>query len=157
VTAKQLVVGVDGTAAGVAALRWAVDQARATGARVLAIAVTEPPPLVVGGPEVGGGLVAQNLLDADQLTAAADAWLSEAIAALPVGATQVVDREVRRGDAATVLLDASRDADLLVLGNHGRGAIAGMIAGSVAQRCVHHPTCPLVLVPAGRGPRMMEP
>jgi len=34
VTAKQLVVGVDGTAAGVAALRWAVDQARATGAQV---------------------------------------------------------------------------------------------------------------------------
>jgi nucleotide-binding universal stress UspA family protein len=147
VTAKQLVVGVDGTAAGVAALRWAVDQARATGAGVLAIAVTEPPPLVVGGPEVGG-LVAQNLLDADQLTAAADAWLSEAIAALPADATHVVDREVRRGDAATVLLDAARDADLLVLGNHGRGALAGMLAGSVAQRCVHHPTCPLVLVPA---------
>ena len=144
-TAKQLVVGVDGTAAGVAALRWAVDQARATGARVLAIAVTEPPPLVVGGPEVGG-LVAQNLLDADQLTAAADAWLSEAIAALPADATHVVDREVRRGDAATVLLDAG----LLVLGNHGRGALAGMLAGSVAQRCVHHPTCPLVLVPAPR-------
>jgi nucleotide-binding universal stress UspA family protein len=157
VTAKQLVVGVDGTAAGVAALRWAVDQARATGARVLAIAVTEPPPLVVGGPEVGGGLVAQNLLDADQLTAAADAWLSEAIAALPADAGQFVDREVRRGDAATVLLDAAHDADLLVLGNHGRGAIAGMLAGSVAQRCVHHPICPLVLVPAGRGPRMMEP
>lgn len=150
-TAKQLVVGVDGTAAGVAALRWAVDQARAMGARVLAIAVTEPPPLVVGGPEVGG-LVAQNLLDADQLTAAADAWLAEAIAALPADAgqyvDQFVDREVRRGDAATVLLDASRDADLLVLGNHGRGALGGMLAGSVAQRCVHHPTCPLVLVPA---------
>ena len=146
-TAKQLVVGVDGTAASVAALRWAVDQARATGARVLAIAVTEPPPLVVGGPEVGG-LVAQNLLDADQLTAAADAWLAEAIAALPADTRRVVDRQVRHGDAATELLEGARGADLLVLGNHGRGGLASALVGSVAQRCAHHVTCPLVLVPA---------
>jgi nucleotide-binding universal stress UspA family protein len=147
-SAKQIVVGVDGTAAGVAALRWAVDQARATGARVLAIAVCEPAPLVVGGPEVGGGLVAQKLLDAEQLTAAADAWLTEAIEALSTDARHGVDRQVRRGDATTVLLEAARDADLLVLGNHGRGVVAGVLTGSVAQRCAHHAPCPLVLVPA---------
>jgi nucleotide-binding universal stress UspA family protein len=147
-----LVVGVDGTAAGVAALRWAADQARATGARVLAIAVSAPPPLMAGGPEAGAGMVAQTMLgDEQQFTAAADAWLTEAIEALPADARQVVDRQVRRGDAATELLAAARDADLLVLGNHGRGGIVGALVGSVAQRCVHHAGCPLVLVPAPEG------
>jgi nucleotide-binding universal stress UspA family protein len=148
VSAKQIVVGVDGTAAGVAALRWAVDEARGTGARVLAIAVCEPPLPVVGGPEIGGGFVAPPVLDDEQLTAAADAWLTEAITALPADVGQDVRRQVRHGDASTVLLEAAREADLLVLGNHGRGAVAGLLAGSVAQRCVHHVTCPLVLVPA---------
>ncbi|QYN38473.1 universal stress protein [Pseudonocardia sp. DSM 110487] len=146
-TAKDLVVGVDGTAAGVAALRWAADQARGTGARVSAIAVTERPLPVAGGPEIGGGFVAQPVIDDEQLAAAADAWLTEAIAALPADARQVVDRQARHGDAATLLLEAARDADLLVLGNHGRGGLAGALTGSVAQRCAHHVTCPLVLVP----------
>ena len=146
-TAKPLVVGVDGTEAGVAALRWAVEQSRATGARVRAIAVTEPPPMVAGGPEVGGGLLAQPVLAEEQLDAAADAWLTEAIGALPADAGQSVDRLTLRGDAATELLEAAHDADLLVLGNHRRGGLAGALAGSVAQRCAHHATCPLVLVP----------
>jgi nucleotide-binding universal stress UspA family protein len=115
--------------------------------RVLAIAACEPPLPVMGGPEIGGGFVAQPVLDDRQLTAAADAWLTEAIAALPPGAEEAVDREVRHGDAATVMLEAARGADLLVLGNHGRGAIAGLLARSVAQRCAHHVACPLVLVP----------
>jgi nucleotide-binding universal stress UspA family protein len=147
-TAKQLVVGVDGTAAGVAALRWAVDQARETGAQVLAIAVCEPSQPVVVGPEIGGAYVAQPALADEQLTAAAEAWLTEAITALPGDGAQAVDRLTRHGDPATVLLEAARDADLLVVGNHGRGALAGALAGSVAQRCAHHATCPLVLVPA---------
>jgi nucleotide-binding universal stress UspA family protein len=145
--AKQLVVGVDGTEAGAAALRWAVGQARATGAQVLAIAVCEPPRPVVGGPELGGGFVAQPVLDDAQLTAAAEAWLTEAIDALPADEAQAVDRQVRHGDAATVLLEAAHDADLLVLGNHGRGGLAGALTGSVAQPCARHVTCPLVLVP----------
>ena len=143
-----VIVGVDGTAASVAALRWACDQARLTGARVLALAVGEPPPLVGGGPEIAGGVAAQYMLDDEQITAAADAWLTEAITALPVGTGQAVERQVARGDAATVLLEVARDAALLVLGNPGRGAISGALAGSVAQRCAHRATCPLVLVPA---------
>ncbi|MQA15745.1 MAG: hypothetical protein GEV09_16780 [Pseudonocardiaceae bacterium] len=51
------------------------------------------------------------------------------------------------GDAATVLLEAAHDPELLVVGNGGRGALAGAVAGSVALRCVHHARCPVVLVP----------
>jgi nucleotide-binding universal stress UspA family protein len=145
---RRLVVGVDGTAAGVAALRWAVGQAGVVGARVLALAVGEPAPVVVGGPEVGGGMVPPSVPDQELFTAAADAWLTEAVEALSTEERHAVDRQVRHGDPATVLLEAASDADLLVLGNHGRGGLAGALTGSVAQRCAHHVSCPVVLVPA---------
>jgi nucleotide-binding universal stress UspA family protein len=145
---QLLVVGVDGTTAGAAALRWAVDQGRRAGGRVLAIAVSEPPPLVAGGPEIAGAVIAQQKMLDEEIAAVADQWLTDAITALPAGAGNAVERRVARGDAVTVLLEAARDADLLVLGNHGRGALAGALAGSVALRCAHHVECPLVLVPA---------
>jgi nucleotide-binding universal stress UspA family protein len=146
----MIVVGVDGTSAGVAALRWAVGQARRTDGRVLAIAVSEPPPLTAGGPEIASSAIALNMSN-EQMTVAADRWMTEAIAALPLDAGRAVERQVVSGDAANVLLETARGADLLVLGNHGRGALAGALAGSVAQRCAHHATCPLVLVPAPEG------
>jgi nucleotide-binding universal stress UspA family protein len=46
-----------------------------------------------------------------------------------------------------VLLDRALRADLLVLGNKGRGGVTGAMLGSVAQRCAHHARCPVVLVP----------
>ncbi|MHA6630928.1 universal stress protein [Pseudonocardia sichuanensis] len=147
---ERVVVGVDGTAAGVAALRWAVDYARGRGARVLAVAVSEPTPVVGSGAEIAGGLAAQSMLDDEQFTAAAEAWLTEAITAVPAAERQSVERRVTRGDAVTVLLEEAGEADLLVLGNHGHGVIGGALTGSVAQRCAHHVTCPLVLVPAPR-------
>jgi nucleotide-binding universal stress UspA family protein len=146
---RRLVVGVDGTAAGVAALHWAVGQARGAGARVLALAVGEPVPVVVGGPEVGAAMVPPGVPDQELLiTAAAEAWLTAAIETLSAEERHAVDRQVRRGDPATVLLEAASDADLLVLGNHGRGGLVGALTGSVAQRCAHHVSCPVVLVPA---------
>ena len=145
----MLVVGIDGTAEGVAALRWAVAEARWRRARVLALAVSGPPPVVGGGAEIAGGAIVPAVLDDEDLTAAAEAWLSDALAALPADARESVEGRVAHGDAVAVLLEAAGDADLLVLGNHGRGALAGALAGSVALRCAHHADCPVVLVPAG--------
>lgn len=144
---RLLVVGIDGTEAGVAALAWAADEAGRRDGRVLAVAVCVPPPVVAGGPEVGGAALAQSMLAGEQLTEAADAWLTEAVEALPAGARPLVEQRIAHGDAATALLDAARGADLLVLGNHRRGALAGALVGSVAQHCAHHAGCPLVLVP----------
>jgi nucleotide-binding universal stress UspA family protein len=40
----------------------------------------------------------------------------------------------------------ARDADLLVVGSHGRGALTEMLLGSVGHGCVHHAPCPVVVV-----------
>ena len=57
-----------------------------------------------------------------------------------------VQAQVIRGSAAAVLLEASRDADLLVVGNRGRGAFAELLLGSVSEHCVRHAPCPVVVV-----------
>ncbi|GAA1175856.1 universal stress protein [Pseudonocardia alaniniphila] len=142
------VVGVDGSAAAVAALEWALEQAQLSGGRVVALAVSEPPPVLAGDLGIVGGVMVPQLIEGEEMAAVAEQWLTDAIAALPVGTVRAVERHVVHGDAATVLLDAARDADLLVLGNHGRGALASALLGSVAQRCAHHVVCPLVLIPA---------
>jgi nucleotide-binding universal stress UspA family protein len=147
---QLLVVGIDGTPAGVAALSWAAEEARVRGARVLAVAVSTPPPVLANGSGMATAMTGQSVFDDEQLVDAAAAWLVEAIATLPVEQGQTVRRQVVRGDAGAVLLEAAAEADLLVLGNHGRGGIAGALLGSVAQHCAHYASCPLVLVPALR-------
>jgi nucleotide-binding universal stress UspA family protein len=54
--------------------------------------------------------------------------------------------EAVQGQAAGVLLHASRDADLLVVGSRGLGGFRGLLLGSVSRQCVDHASCPVVVV-----------
>lgn len=63
----------------------------------------------------------------------------------PGSDVRVIPR-LREGNAAQVLLDAAADADLLVVGSRGHGGFAEALLGSVSQHCVHHATCPVVII-----------
>jgi nucleotide-binding universal stress UspA family protein len=54
--------------------------------------------------------------------------------------------ETRTGTAGPVLTDAAKDAELLVIGHRGRGAVASAVLGSVGLHCVLHATCPVTVV-----------
>jgi nucleotide-binding universal stress UspA family protein len=78
--------------------------------------------------------------DAEQLTRQA----SERIAAPGLS----VDTEVREGDPRTAIVDAADEwqADLIVVGSHGRTGLTRLVMGSVAQAVVAHAHCSVEVV-----------
>jgi nucleotide-binding universal stress UspA family protein len=73
---------------------------------------------------------------------------ADAIGGLKGGQADQVEIRSRviEGNAADVLLDAAAGADLLVVGSHGHGGFMRALLGSVGQHCVHHATCPVVVI-----------
>jgi nucleotide-binding universal stress UspA family protein len=140
----DVVVGVDGSAASWAALRWATDEAARRGAPLVVVHAWWTPYAV---PPMGIGLAplhreefleqSQHLLHemVDDTVARAERRPTD-IELVPVEAP-----------AAQALLDRSTGAGLLVVGGRGRGGFAGLLLGSVSQQCLHHAGCAVVVVP----------
>ena len=57
-----------------------------------------------------------------------------------------VRTSVEEGNPAQVLIERSKEADLIVLGSRGHGGFKGMLLGSVSQHLVAHAECPVVVV-----------
>lgn len=130
----SIVVGVDGSESSKQALRWAVRQAELTGVELVAVTAWHLP-------EMYAYVSRDYDVDAANLL---DQVLKEVLD--PIPAVQVTPRVVE-GRPASVLIDESKAADLLVLGTRGHGGFEGMLLGSVSQHCVHHADCPVVVVP----------
>jgi nucleotide-binding universal stress UspA family protein len=132
-----VVVGVDASPTGQEALRWALGEARARRGRLRAIHAWMSPydyQLEVYFPP-----------DEAALHAAAQRRLDEALDGVDVSAVDV-EAELIESDPRHVLVDAARDADLLVIGSHGRGRVAEVVLGSVSTFCVPHAPGPVVVV-----------
>ncbi len=61
------------------------------------------------------------------------------------------EKHTAYGHPAQALIEASNEADLLVVGSHGHGAFTGMLVGSVSIHCVTGAYCPVVVVRGGDG------
>jgi nucleotide-binding universal stress UspA family protein len=137
----RIVAGVDGSPPSIAALRWAVEQAKVTGGSVDAVMAWEFP--VAGGSYGWAPTVPFDDTDYRELAAKTLNAAVEAVSPPPgVRARQ----SVVEGNPAQVLLNAAQDAALLVVGNRGHGAFVDALIGSVSVRCLHHATCPVVIV-----------
>ena len=146
VTQGLVVVGVDGSDGAKAALRFALDEAKLRRARLRIVHTWQFGYIGVSGSEGLSPVLGADLSDLRRKAEVAlDAALHEAAADANGVA---VERRVSEGAPATVLVDESRGADLLVVGSRGHGGFAGLLLGSVSQQCAQHAACPVVIVRA---------
>ncbi len=132
-----IVVGVDGSEPSIEALRWTLRYAELVGADVDAVISWHYP--------VNYGT-----------TGFAPAWNPEqdARTTLAHAVDAVVDRDsttkvnqiVCEGNATRVLLDQTKDAQMLVVGSRGHGGFAGLLLGSVSASCAEHAQCPVLVI-----------
>ncbi|MEU3854416.1 universal stress protein [Streptomyces sp. NPDC029554] len=136
----DIVVGIDGSAEGLAAAHWAAQEAqrRGTGLGVVHVWHRHPRP---------APYVPMDGTERER----ADQVLREAVRSVRVAHPQlrITDRLVCDATVSG-LLEVAADTDLLILGSRGFGALAGFLTGSVSQRIVSRSTRPVVLVRAGR-------
>jgi nucleotide-binding universal stress UspA family protein len=76
---------------------------------------------------------------------AAEQAVALALGSVPKGVS--ANGEVRDGEAAEQLLEVTENADLLVLGSHGRGLISRLVMGSTSDAVVRSAACPVLVVP----------
>ncbi len=139
---SRIVVGVDGSHGSQTALRWALEQAATTGSDIDAVLVYD-----------------SGLAWIDVGSDYEDSWARNAAAQAQTELRRVLEdvaheprsvpirAVVVEGQPADLLVELARDADELVVGTRGRGGFAGLLLGSVSQRCVERAPCPVVVVP----------
>ncbi len=151
VTAARVVVGYDGSERAATAVRWAAREAQRAGLPLAVVHVVDFTGLVLG-------------LSTDDETEWSDVAFERARALADEGADLArhaapdvpVRAVVGSGSAAEVLVEASRAAELVVVGTRGRGDLAALCLGSVSTVVMTHAECPAVVV-HGQGAQVPGP
>jgi nucleotide-binding universal stress UspA family protein len=121
----MIAVGVDGSAGGRRALRFAVAEAHRRHCPMLVVHVVPP--------------------DADVEAAKSDARAEvESAGGLPLPEIEI---EISKGDPAEALIEVSDRAELLVVGSHATTSMIHSALGSVSTACAQLARCPVVVVP----------
>ena len=140
----RILVGVDGSASSLTALRWAARLAPTLDADIEALMVWDYPT------NFGwSAALAQDWRPDNDARKALEAALDEAFdAERPVD----LKADIAEGPAAAVLRDRSATALLLIVGSRGHGGFTGLLLGSVSTACAEHAKCPVLVVHAQNPP-----
>ncbi len=136
-----VVVGVDGSELSTEAVAFAFEEAARRDVPLVAVhAWLYPTP-------VGPGEILPLVYDLDAFEAEEERTLAESLAGFAERYPQVtVQARLVRGSPARILVEESKNAQLVVVGAHGRGALGGLLLGSVSHAVLHHAHSPLVIV-----------
>jgi len=136
---ERILLAVDGSPANAAAVQTAAGLSARTGASVIPFTVIMPQP-------VRGAIIQPNQAAFADMLAAVRTQVEEAGGKVE----KVVESHAGLRGPAREILECAREerADLIVCGTRGHGAWAGSVLGSVSQRLLHDPPCPVLVVPA---------
>lgn len=136
---KEIVVGTDGSGWSTTAVRWAAREAHR---RDMPLRIVVAYDWQWQAARYGGAQELRN-----QAEARAEATVNTAVLqARGVAPELAVHPVTTVGEPTPALLDAAKDAALLVVGNRGHGGFGSLMLGSVGQRVATHASCPVVVV-----------
>jgi nucleotide-binding universal stress UspA family protein len=142
-SSSPVVVGVDGSATALLAVRWAAARARRDG---LPLRIVHAYALPLGFPS--GVTEEESILNV--LRREGRRWLDEARDVVGEVAPGLdIESELAALPETTALLRESEDASVLVVGNRGHAALTSLLVGSTSLALASHAHCPLVLVRDG--------
>jgi nucleotide-binding universal stress UspA family protein len=140
-----ITVGIDGSAHSARALEWAIKEAAIRHAPVTVLTVhTVPMSGWTGNPIT----LPQDAADQEKAQRAAEEMTLKVTSQLGAAQPSSVTVRAISGFPVQELIDASRTADLLVVGSRGAGGFARLMIGSVSSQVVHHAHCPVVVIPS---------
>ncbi|MEU8326232.1 universal stress protein [Nonomuraea sp. NPDC048881] len=135
----RVVVGYDGSRDAQAAMEYAVEQARARGARLHVVSAWQMP---VFSPYA----VTYNSLIEDLMREETGAARERVVPWREANPDLVITDEQPCAHPVTALMHAAGSADLVVVGSRGRSGFASAVLGSVSHGVLHHVTCPVAVV-----------
>lgn len=140
-----IVVGIDGSDHAHRALEWALREAAARRSPLTVMAIHEVAASAWTGSAIAYGedtpMVEEARKHAEQAVAKASAQLEDRPEVTVMAAS---------GVPARVLIEASADADMVVVGSRGAGGFARLMLGSVSNQVAEHALCPVVVIPDAR-------
>ena len=139
-----IVVGIDGSPNAQPALDWAVGEATIRSVPLTVITVNEVLASYMTGQPVTHPTDDERLA---KLRQAAENAMTDAITRVGPDGPLSASVQAVSGFSAQVLIDASTNAELLVVGTRGGGGFPHLSIGAVASKVLHHAHCPVVLVP----------
>jgi len=142
-----ITVGIDGSAHSARALEWAIHEAAIRHAPVTVLTVHPVPMNAWTGTPI---TLPQDSAGQEEARKAAEEMTVKAISQLGDAQPSSVTVRAISGFPAQELIEASRAADLMVVGSRGGGGFGKLLIGSVSSQVVHHAHCPVVVLPSER-------
>ncbi len=143
-----ILVGIDGSGHSQRALEWAAKEAAVHRVPLTVLTVQQ----AVAGFWGGTLDYAQDEALTERAREAAQAETDKVVAGLGGARPESVTVRAVKGLPAEEIINAGRDADMIVLGSRGAGGFGRLLLGSVSNEVVHHAHAPVVIIPhADRG------
>ncbi len=145
-THRGIVVGVDGSPSSTTAVEWAARDAEMRNVPLKLVHVVASMVTAAGGPSDVVVLADFSRLQEDQARQILEQAHKVALEAASARRAPYVTREVQHAAIVPALIELSNQADMVVLGCRGQGAVGRALLGSVSSALAHHAHCPVAII-----------